>query len=1006
MALGTTDMDESTSDTKQQSIPPAETASRSLNRQGYVGQPQHVEAADRFGIGAEKPLEALATVCQCLLQLEDCSAAPAAIDVAMGGMLRITAAAKDAGWTDVAGLCQRGDQVLEAIRSGNLAATSPVIDALLEMCETMASMAGAADGGSGPQGIDAAALTEKLERLLNRAEATESPVPAAVSPVLSAWPAPGAGLAPDMVAEFKAESIEGLEMLEAVLLEFERNPHDGECLRAIFRVIHNIKGAADYVGLAQIKTLSHRLEDVLDLARAGRCEMTASISDLVFRSVDELKAMIAALVPNGEQDRDLAALVSALEATKQLPATRPPAAACPAPASDDERGIDARSAEQQLESIAACCSKLADGDASDAVLSMLHRGVTTLLAAATDLEPAPFTVPARELMKAIEELRRDRTQICERLAELGAQRLPDEVAEQSGNSIVACCEEMARGNSSDAVLATLVRDLTGLHQSAAQGSPVEPAAAAATFVRNVEAYRETRKQHLNRLRTFSGAGPAQAGLCPERCESAPVPVPLQTATSTRADQSAAPPAKKPAAGRGAASAPRPSGGVAGNTMRVDQGKLDEYINLAGELVIARNALVHDFGQLRIDGGHHHRLKEAVERLQRIVADIQANAMSMRMVPVMSVFQRFPRMVRDIAKAQGKHIEIQMFGEDTELDKQVAEKLGDPLVHLIRNSADHGIELPEVRRAAGKSDVGLITLKASREGSSIIIGIVDDGKGIDVRRLKAKAVEKGILRQEQADSISHEKALELIFAAGLSTAKVVSDISGRGVGMDVVRSNIADLGGSVSVLSEEGKGTKIRLQLPLTLAVTAAVLVSSHDRLYAVPMESVRETLRVLPQNLKMLNGRCAISLRGQIVPVVSLAEVLASGHRVSAATPDQSLSLATDRSGRVPIVVVATATANYGIRVDDLKGQQELVIKPLPGQLGHLPGLAGATIMGDGSVVLILDPASLYDFVVTQTSTTTTASMDRQPARSQTLGNAYAGKPHTAKSSPLRKETR
>jgi two-component system chemotaxis sensor kinase CheA len=373
-------------------------------------------------------------------------------------------------------------------------------------------------------------------------------------------------------------------------------------------------------------------------------------------------------------------------------------------------------------------------------------------------------------------------------------------------------------------------------------------------------------------------------------------------------------------------------------------------------------LVHDFGQFRIDEGHDHRLKESVERVQRIVADIQANAMSMRMVPAMSVFQRFPRMVRDIAKAQGKRIEIQVFGEETELDKQVAEKLGDPLVHLIRNSADHGIELPEVRRVAGKSESGLITLKAGREGSSIIVDIIDDGRGIDVAQLKAKAVEKGILRQEQADAMSRENALELIFAAGLSTAKVVSDISGRGVGMDVVRSNITDLGGTIAVLSEEGKGSHIRLQLPLTLAVTTVVLVSARDCLYAVPMEAVRETVKVLPENVRTLNGQYAFALRDRIVPIVSLAGVLSARGRETLA--ETSLGLPTDRSGRVPIVVVATGATIYGVCVDELRGQQEIVIKPLPAHLGQLPGIGGATILGDGSVVLILDSASLYDFIV------------------------------------------
>ncbi|MEI8371708.1 MAG: Hpt domain-containing protein [Planctomycetota bacterium] len=865
--------------------------------------------------------------------------------------------------SDLGGLCELGRQVLSTLADGEITASPRVIDALLEMCDTVAAMADLEDAAIEQRGPEVAALADKLRTLLPEAPTDQTAATSCAASSPRAWPAPGTELAPDVVADFKVEGLEGIQTLEAALLEFERSPHDKESLRTIFRVIHNIKGAADYVGLAQIKTLSHRLEDILDLARSDRCEMSASISDLVFRSVDELKAMIANLLPTGEQDRDLAALVAELEATKQTPASAPPFKTRSTPASDDDQSVYVNSAEQQLESIATCCSKLVQGDASDIVVSMLHRGVTTLLAAATYLEPAPFTIPARELLGALEELRRQRRQTCETLAVLDAQRLPDEVANPSGRSVVACCEEMARGNSSDSVLTTLVRDLAGLNETV-PGCPVELVHAAATFVRSVDEFRGTRDQHRKWLQTFSEEAASQAERDPQAGRMEPAGAPEQLAIMDSTDPIDAPAAKK-SAGEKTDGVPSASvGGSASKTMRVDQGKLDDYINLAGELVIARNALVHDFGKLRIDGAHHNRLKESVERIQRITADIQANAMTMRMVPVMTVFQRFPRMIRDIAKALGKQIEIQTFGEDTELDKQVAEKLGDPLVHLIRNSADHGIESPEARLAAGKNALGLITLKAGREGSSITIDIIDDGRGIDVAHLKAKAVEKGVLRQDQADTMPREKALELIFAAGLSTAKVVSDISGRGVGMDVVRSNIMEVGGTVSVLSEDGKGSRIRLQLPLTLAVTTAVLVSSGDCLYALPMESVRETVKVLPHSLKTLNGRQAISLRGQIIPLVSLAEVLSSGQLVSAETASDSRHTATDRSGRVPIIVVETGTTSYGIRVDELKGQQEIVIKPLPCQFGQLAGLAGATIMGDGSVMLILDPASLYDFAM------------------------------------------
>jgi two-component system chemotaxis sensor kinase CheA len=946
-------MGESASDTKQEQSPPAETAT---------------------------PLEALSAISQCLLQLEDRSAAPESIDAALGSLTGIAVVAKDAAWAEVAGLCELGHQVLGAIRNGSLTVTSPVIDALLNMCATMASMVAATDAGGEVCEADAALLCETLRALLTQDATTEAAPPSANPAVSSAWPGPGTGLAPESVAEFKAEGLEGLQMLEGVLLELERNPRDSECIRAIFRVIHNIKGAADYVGLIQIRTLSHHLEDILDLAREGRCQLTTEISDLVFHGVDELKAMIAALQSDCEQDRDVSTLVAALEATKQLSASTSPTHLGPAPTSGDDADIYASAAEQQLESIAACCYRLVQGDASDAVLSMIHRGITTLLAVAPYLESAPFLPSARELLATIEGLRQLRKELGESVAAWEPQRIAGQSAEQSGDPIVAGCHEIAQGNSSETVLTSLVDNLTDLCKPAPTGDSVEVVEAAVAFVRTIDALRESRKQHSQQLQCVSGADLVRTEPCLKtgKAESAVVHMAPATVSASAAIPAQAADTKTPVVVRGEASAAQPTGGTAGKTMRVDQAKLDDYINLAGELVIARNALVHDFGRIGIDGGHHHRLKESVERVRRIVADIQANAMSMRMVPVMTVFQRFPRMVRDLAKSQGKQIEIQMVGEDTELDKQVAEKLGDPLVHLIRNSADHGIESPDQRRAAGKSESGLITLQAGREGSSIIIDIVDDGRGIDVARLKAKAVERGILRPEQVDDLSREKALELIFAAGLSTAQVVSDISGRGVGMDVVRSNIADLGGSVSVHSEDGRGSRIRLHLPLTLAVSTVVLVSSQDRLYAVPMESVRETIKVVPQDLQMLNGRPAVSLRGRIVPVVSLAKVLSSG---ADRPSNDSLGLATDKSGRVPIVVVATATTVYGIQVDELNGQQEIVVKPLPDQFAQLPGLGGATIMGDGSVVLILDPTSLYESVVTHKSKTSTdAALDFQPA--------------------------
>jgi two-component system, chemotaxis family, sensor kinase CheA len=926
-------------------------------------------------------LEVLPAVCQALLQLEDKSTDSILIESALGGILKITAGARDAGCSDVAGICDLGERVLDAIRCNQLAVSTPVIDTLLEMCDLLAPLAesGEAARSSGRATAATGPLAERLRGFLSQtAPEPLSPPAAPLRP--SAWPRASSGLNPELVSQFKAEGLENLQVLEAALLECEKRTDGLECIHTMFRAVHNIKGTADYVGLAQIKTLSHRLEDVLDVARSGGCDMGAALSDLMFRSIDELKAMITDLAGGAEHDRDLTELVSALEVAKGAPAATAAAADIgSAPVAESDLAVYVESAEQQLDSIAACCRKLVKGDSSDPVLAVLNRGAATLCAAAASLGQEPLAGLTGELLQTVESLRESRCDARERFAD---SRLEGPAGgEFSWDTILACCEELVRGNSSDTILTALQRDLEMLRSTAARLGETAIDRAAETFLQGIEAFRSSLALGQQPASLLSVGVPGDDRDSEHR-QPAPPSGPVQGATSVHAAElTASSPASEPAMQHREQPAPSSaSTAEAAKTMRVDQIKLDDYINLAGELLIARNALVHEFGQCRFDAAHHHRLKESVERIQRIVADIQANAMSMRMVPVKSVFQRFPRMVRDIAKAQDKQIEVQIIGEETELDKQVAEKLGDPLVHLIRNSADHGIELPAVRRNAGKAETGLITLKAGREGSSIVIEIIDDGRGIDVARLKAKAVEKGMLRQDQADAMPRERALELIFAAGLSTAKAVTDLSGRGVGMDVVRSNITDLGGIASVTSEEGQGTRIQLQLPLTLAVTSVVLVSSQDRLYALPMESVRETVKVDPRNLRTLNGRHAVSLRGQIVPVVSLAEVFSRGRVGTEGGMDMCPDEATDRSGRVPIVVVTTAAATYGIRVDELKGQQEIVIKPLPGQLGQLPGLGGATIMGDGSVVLILDPASLYDFVITRTDWTATAAMDRVPA--------------------------
>jgi len=344
------------------------------------------------------------------------------------------------------------------------------------------------------------------------------------------------------------------------------------------------------------------------------------------------------------------------------------------------------------------------------------------------------------------------------------------------------------------------------------------------------------------------------------------------------------------------------------------------------------------------------LRKASIYLDQVSKEIQASVLGIRMVPVKTIFTKFPRMLRDLAKGSGKKIELQMVGEDTEIDKSLIEELSDPLIHLIRNSADHGIELPEVRARSGKPETGTVVLRARHEGDSVLVEIEDDGKGIDPKIIRAKAVEKGILTAERGEQITDEEAINLIFLPGFSTAQKVTDISGRGVGMDVVKSNVRKLNGSVSVTSAVGQGSIFTIKLPLTLAIIDALLMRAGGQVFALPGTAVEETLLVPRETLAHLTRRKAINLRGEVLGIARLRELLHF--------KDAPGGLA-DTADELPVVVVSTGGRRMGIIVDAFLRRQEMVIKPLAPYLASLPGISGASILGDGGVVLILDPAEL-----------------------------------------------
>lgn len=399
---------------------------------------------------------------------------------------------------------------------------------------------------------------------------------------------------------------------------------------------------------------------------------------------------------------------------------------------------------------------------------------------------------------------------------------------------------------------------------------------------------------------------------------------------------------------------------AADTIRVSQAKLEQFMNIVAELIISKTMISHLVERLTpLVQGHPaavvaKELAHASVNLDHVSKEIQASVLGIRMVPVKTVFSKFPRMLRDLSKASGKKIDLQLVGEDTEIDKSIIEELGDPMIHLIRNSADHGIERPEVRVRAGKPEVGTVILRARHEGDSVIVEIEDDGKGIDPAAIRAKAVEKGLISQDRADAMPDEEVVELIFAPGFSTAAVVTDISGRGVGMDVVRSNVRKLNGRVSVRTVVGKGSIFTIRLPLTLAIIDALLVKSGDQVFALPGTAVEETLIVPLESVSHLTSRQAINLRGEVLGVCRLTHLLKSVAADNAAAEADGLS----------VVVVSSAGRRMGIIVDGFVRRQEVVIKPLAPYLASLPGISGASVMGDGGVVLILDPAELLQLAV------------------------------------------
>jgi two-component system chemotaxis sensor kinase CheA len=688
---------------------------------------------------------------------------------------------------------------------------------------------------------------------------------------------------------FFEEAGENLDQMEQMLLQLNIETADDEELNGIFRCAHSVKGGAATFGFSDVAELTHQMESLLDRLRRHELQPNAAMVDVLLESADASRGLLARHQAGGEG-----------EASSTV---------------DLVRRISVLAAGQNVESP---LSMVASGRPLPALEPVPVIVAVPAVAATTVAEPLSTTrsleicigpLDRPDQADAIKELFRD----IPGLGEITA--LP---CAQADTRVFA-----VETSSSDADLL----DLFAFHVSRAQVSIQDAGGAAAT--------RQTT--------SYDDDPPPGAPLAPlpgfgffDDAPGAPA-VPAGVTAGTVAGSSGAA-ASARATGKPAAPVASPEAA----TLRVAISKVDQLINLVGELVITQAMLAQNSRAL--DPALYQQLLAGLTDLDRNTRDLQESVMSIRMIPMSVVFSRFPRMLRDLASKLGKKVDFVTQGEATELDKGLVEKITDPLTHLVRNSCDHGIEMPADRVRAGKSETGTITLSASHQGGSIVIEVRDDGRGMSREKILGKARERGL---EVSDQMSDAEVWQLIFAPGFSTAEVVTDVSGRGVGMDVVKRNIAALNGTVEIESSEGYGMKVSVRLPLTLAIMDGMSVGVGDEVYILPLSSVVESFQVKSDAVSTVGqGSQLVKVRDEYMPVIELEKVF------------QVPRLDSDRSGNIMVVVEADGS-RVALLVDELLGQQQVVVKNLESNYRKVPNISGATILGDGKVALILDTGAL-----------------------------------------------
>lgn len=694
---------------------------------------------------------------------------------------------------------------------------------------------------------------------------------------------------------FFEEASENLDQMEQMLLSLDLSAANDEELNGIFRCAHSIKGGAATFGFSDVTELTHRMESLLDRLRRHEITPIPEMVDVLLESADASRSLLARHQSGDEGEPvSTAELVVRIETLAQgltaIPqVNRASVAAEPAP-----QAAETEAAAPVAESVAAQHEPLVVGSAP-------AEGARELL-----IEIGPLT--RLELGDAIKELFRD-------IPGLGS--IQDQACDKPDHRLFK-----VRTVSTDDEL----RDLFVFHVSKeqvkireAEAKPLEERVAESVEVVDEEAFMPAHNLPAEEAYGFFAGSPGSPDEAQQQERSAQSP-------AGAAVQKVAPKAAH----------------MESTSIRVDVKKVDQLINLVGELVITQAMLAQNSQGL--DPTTYQQLLAGLADLDRNTRDLQESVMSIRMIPMSTVFSRFPRMLRDLAGKMGKKIDLVTLGEATELDKGLVEKITDPLTHLVRNSVDHGIEMPEDRIAAGKSEHGTLTLAASHQGGSIVIEVRDDGKGMNREKILSKARERGM---DVSDSMPDSDVWMLIFAPGFSTADVVTDVSGRGVGMDVVKRNITSLGGTVEIESVAGQGMKVAVRLPLTLAIMDGMSVGVEQEVYILPLSSVVESFQVKPEDVSTVaNGTQLVKVRDEYMPVIALERIF----KVPRADESKTSNI---------MVVVEADGSRVALLVDELLGQHQVVVKNLESNYRKVPNVSGATILGDGSVALILDTGAL-----------------------------------------------